>query len=72
MVIGFAKNLQPVRICSIVLFSLTAVKVFFLDMADVAPPFVSLLVLGALLIGASYPYHRFSTMILEKTKKEER
>jgi uncharacterized membrane protein len=72
MVIGFAKNLQPVRICSIALFSLTAVKVFFLDMADVAPPFVSLIVLGALLIGASYPYHRFSTMILEKTKKEER
>jgi uncharacterized membrane protein len=69
MILGFIKNQQIMRQASIGLFALTAIKVLIQDMADVATPFriLSLIVLGLLLIGASFLYHRFSARILSKT-----
>jgi uncharacterized membrane protein len=65
MVFGFARNLALLRHCSIVLFAITCVKVFGWDMSNVSTPYriLSLIVLGLMLIGASYLYHRFKESI---------
>lgn len=63
--LGFLRNLSILRRCAIVLFAITIVKVLVHDMASVDTPFriLSSLVLGVLLISASYLYHRFNTRI---------
>lgn len=73
MILGFIMNQRNMRHASIGLFALTALKVLFQDMADVATPYriLSLIVLGLLLIGASFLYHQFSSRILEKLQNEE-
>mgnify|MGYP001595784699 CR=1 FL=1 len=47
-------------------FALTLLQVFFVDMAKVSTPWriLSFLVLGLMLIGASYLYYRFKDKIL--------
>jgi len=69
MALGFLYNQKPLRQTSIALFCLTIIKVFFQDLAEVATPYriLSLLILGLMLIGASYLYHRYSDQILSKT-----
>ena len=66
MVLGFTRDRALLRKCSIVLLTVTAVKVFVRDMANVDTPFriLSFLVLGLLLVAASYLYHRFKARIL--------
>jgi len=66
MILGFVKNKAFLRRCSIVLFAATIVKVFLRDMANVDTPYriLSFLVLGLMLVGASYLYHRFKSRIL--------
>ncbi|MCR4317569.1 MAG: DUF2339 domain-containing protein [Planctomycetes bacterium] len=66
MILGFARNSSLLRRLSFALFALTLVKVGLLDLARVDTPFriVSCLVLGLMLIGASYLYHRFKDRIL--------
>ncbi|MGB2987083.1 MAG: DUF2339 domain-containing protein, partial [Phycisphaerae bacterium] len=66
MILGFARNKALLRRCSIVLFAATIIKVFVRDMANVDTPFriLSFLVLGLMLVGASYLYHRFKDRIL--------
>ena len=66
MVFGFSFNLSVLRKAAIALFAVTMLKVFLLDMANVSTPYrvVSFLVLGLMLIGASYLYHRFKERIL--------
>ena len=73
MILGFIMNQRNMRHASIGLFALTALKVLFQDMADVATPYriLSLIVLGLLLIGASFLYHQFSSRILAKLQNEE-
>jgi uncharacterized membrane protein len=73
MVLGFLKNERILRQVSIGLFALTVMKVFFQDMAYVSTPYrvLSLAVLGILLIGASYLYHRYSARILSLAEKPE-
>lgn len=65
MILGFWKHLVVLRRCSMVLFAVTLLKVFLWDMARVSTPYriVSFLVVGLLLIGASYLYHRFRTTV---------
>ncbi|UCE60310.1 MAG: DUF2339 domain-containing protein [Phycisphaerales bacterium] len=73
MVAGFIKNLSVLRRCSIGLFAITILKVFLRDMVRVSTPYriISFLVLGLMLIGASYLYHRYKSRILPAQPDEE-
>jgi uncharacterized membrane protein len=55
------------------LFAVTVVKVFFWDMGNVSTPFriISFIVLGLMLIGASYLYHRYREQFGADTTEEE-
>ncbi len=66
MVLGFVYRNKVLRRVSIGLFAFTVGKVFLVDMSNVSTPFriVSFIVLGVLLIGASYLYHRYKGLIL--------
>jgi len=66
MALGFAYRKGVMRRVSIGLFGVTVLKVFLFDMSKVSTPFriVSFLVLGVLLIGASFLYHRYKGLIL--------
>lgn len=60
LVIGFWRRVRSLRLSALGLFGTTALKVVILDMAKVEEVYriVSFLVLGALMICASYLYHR--------------
>ena len=66
MILGFARNVAMLRRAAIGLFAATVLKVFIRDMANVETPYriLSFLVVGLLLVAASYLYHRFSSRIL--------
>ncbi len=51
---------------SMVLFAATVLKLFVRDMANVETPYriLSFLVVGLLLVAASYLYHRYAAQIL--------
>ncbi len=72
MLLGFARRLRPVRTVAMALFLGTLVKVFMIDMSQASTPFriVSFIVLGAVLIGASYLYHRYKSLILPDEAEE--
>lgn len=71
MVLGFAKRLRVVRRLSLMLFAVTIVKVFLADMSRVSTPFriISFIVLGVLLIGASYLYHKYKGLIVPEDEE---
>lgn len=73
MILGFAKNLSSLRICAIGFFAITVIKVFSVDMSRVSTPYrvISFMVLGLMLIGASYLYYRFKKQLLPTTSQEE-
>ena len=73
MILGFARNAALLRRCSIVLFAATIIKVFVRDTANVDTPYriLSFLVLGLMLVGASYLYHRFNSRILPSGEETE-
>lgn len=73
MALGFIKNIHNIRMISIGLFAITIIKVFFVDMKDVSTPFriISFIVLGLVLIGASYLYYRYRDRILPTGKIDE-
>ncbi len=73
MILGFARNKALLRRCSIVLFAATIIKVFVRDMANVDTPYriLSFLVLGLMLVTASYLYHRFKGRILPADEEME-
>jgi hypothetical protein len=60
LAIGFWRNVRILRLAALGLFGLTALKLVVVDMAKVHEVYriVSFLVLGVLMIGASYLYHR--------------
>jgi hypothetical protein len=60
LVAGFWRKVRSLRLSALGLFGLTALKLVFIDMAKVEEVYriVSFLVLGILMIGASYLYHR--------------
>jgi len=73
MILGFMRDSTLLRQCSFVLFAGTIVKVFVRDMANVDTPYriLSFLVLGLMLGGASYLYHRFKGRIFPPTEETE-
>lgn len=74
MALGFKMNIHALRMISIGLFAITTIKVFFIDMKNVSTPFriVSFMVLGLVLIGASYLYYRYRDRILPTEKIDEK
>jgi uncharacterized membrane protein len=73
MIFGFWKNRSSLRKCSIGLFVVTMIKVFLVDMSKVSTPYrvISFMVLGLMLIGASYLYYRFKKQLLPTTSSKE-
>jgi uncharacterized membrane protein len=66
VVVGFQRNQVRLRQCALGLFAATVLKVFVVDLAHVSTPFriISFIVLGLMLIGASYLYYRYREHIL--------
>ncbi len=60
LAIGFWRSVRSLRLAALGLFGATALKLVLVDMAEVQEVYriVSFLVLGVLMIGASYLYHR--------------
>lgn len=61
MGIGFARRAALVRKTALGLFAVTLGKVFLVDMANVSTPYriASFMVLGSMLVGASWLYYRY-------------
>jgi len=59
LILGFVRNSSLLRKAGIGLFGCTIAKVFLVDMAHISTPFriISFVVLGVLLIGASFLYY---------------
>jgi len=57
---GFRNDRKGARLSGLLLYGLTLMKVVLVDMEDVAAPWriISFLVLGGLLVGGSFLYHR--------------
>jgi uncharacterized membrane protein len=66
VILGFSRRSAGLRRAGIALFAATLIKVFAVDMAEAGTPFriISFIVLGLVLIGASFLYHRFKERIL--------
>jgi uncharacterized membrane protein len=66
MMVGVLKNIEILRKCAFGLFALTVLKVVLIDMDNVSTPFriISFIVLGLMLMGSSYLYHRYRDRIL--------
>ena len=60
LVFGFAKRVRVARLSALGLFGVTALKLVFVDLAGVQEVYriISFVVLGLLIIAASYLYHR--------------
>ncbi len=75
MVLGFLRQAKNLRITALILFCLTAAKVFFVDMVEFSTPFriVSFLGLGVLMVLASFLYNRLGESLLpnQTDSKEE-
>ena len=66
MIKGFKDNVSYIRILSLGLFFITLIKVFFFDIAKIDTPYriLSFIILGVVMIGASYLYHKFKDHVL--------
>jgi len=73
MLLGFRYQQTRVRLVSLGLFGVTVLKVLVADMANVSTPFriVSFVVLGLMLIGASYLYYRYRGYLLPTPPAED-
>jgi len=60
LAVGFWRGIRALRFVALALFGLTALKLVLVDMASVKQIYraISFLVLGALMVGTSYLYHR--------------
>ena len=69
--IGFWRKVRPLRLSALGLFGLTAAKLVIIDMANVKDVYriISFFVLGMLMVGASYLYHRVEKRLQETTRK---
>jgi len=66
--IGFARLIAPLRYLAIALFGITVIKVFIVDLSHLEMIYriVSFIVLGVLLLAASFLYQQLSARILAK------
>lgn len=69
LAVGFRQNVRSLRLAALGLFGLTAVKLVLVDMASIQEVYriISFFVLGSLMIGASYLYHRVRKKSKSKT-----
>jgi uncharacterized membrane protein len=60
LVIGFWRKVRPLRFAALGLFALTALKLVFVDLAEIEQIYrvICFLVIGLLMVGASYLYHK--------------
>ncbi|MEZ7891138.1 MAG: DUF2339 domain-containing protein [Candidatus Wallbacteria bacterium] len=74
MGLGFAKNNYTLRKAALGLFGVTIIKVFFYDMANASTPYriFSFMVLGFILIIASFLYYKFKTQIMSALSGEDK
>jgi len=72
--VGFWKKLRPLRFAGLGLFAITGVKLLLVDMAGLEQGYriVSFLVMGILMIGASYLYHRLEKLIEQPVEGKEK
>jgi len=69
---GFWKNKKHIRLLAIGLFSLTLIKVFFYDIADMSTisKTVIFIILGILLLITSFLYNKFNSITSKENEKE--
>jgi uncharacterized membrane protein len=67
LVIGFHQQVRPLRFAALSLLAVAAAKLVLVDMAQVAQIYriVSFVVLGMLMIAASFLYHRLETSLVK-------
>lgn len=67
LIFGFAANKRPVRLAALGLLAATAVKLLLLDMSNVQKGYriASFMVLGVVMIAASYIYNRAEKFLLQ-------
>ena len=73
LVIGFWQGVRWLRLAALALFGLTAIKLVLVDMARVEEVYriVSFFVLGILMIGASYLYHRVEKQLAMSSARKD-
>jgi hypothetical protein len=73
LVVGFWQNVRSLRLAALALFGLTAIKLVLVDMARVEEVYriISFFVLGILMIGASYLYHRVEKHMATSSAKKD-
>lgn len=74
MLTGFRQNSAAVRKTSFGLFLVVALKVFMFDMANISTPYriISFIILGLVLVGTSYLYHRYKDRIITALAEPEK
>lgn len=74
MLIGFRQNSAAVRKISFGLFLVVVLKVFMFDMANISTPYriISFIILGLVLVGTSYLYHRYKDRIITALAEPEK
>lgn len=65
--IGIIKRYKPIRLMALMLFGITTLKVFFMDLSYLQgfPRILSFIVLGLLLLGAGFLYNKYKDKIKE-------
>ena len=69
---GIWKKTKYIRIGGIILFGITILKLFFLDLAslDTIRKTLVLVILGLLIMGVSFLYNKYKNKIFDETKTE--
>lgn len=72
MYLGFRRNNAFIRRAAIGLFFITLIKVFLSDVSFIDTPYriLSFIVLGLMLIGTSYLYHKYKDKIIDALKEQ--
>jgi uncharacterized membrane protein len=73
VVVGFLRHQERLRQGALGLFGVTVLKVFVVDLAHVSTPFriISFVILGLMLIGASYLYYHYRERLRPTPPAEE-
>lgn len=65
VIVGFAKNLRPLRYAALILLAATLAKILLIDLAQAPPVYriLSFLAVGILLLCVSFVYHRHTIKV---------
>ena len=68
--LGMKYSYKPLRITALVLFGFTLIKLFLIDIQDIAPggKIIAFILLGALLLVISFMYQRLKNIIIDDAK----